>query len=163
VPEIDALAPLLAAAERHDVIGLVVAALLKQGSDGLPPDLHEGLAIYRDGMRIEARRAENQLAALLALISRRGIPILPFKGPLLAHSAYPDPTLRPCLDLDVLVHPDDVEPMLACLSEAGYLHQAGLGKHGVAALRFYAGEYILYRPDELPVEPHWHPTPWTMA
>jgi hypothetical protein len=163
VPEIDALAPLLAAAERHDVTGLVVAALLKQESAGLPPDLHEGLAIYRDGMRIEARRAENQLAELLGRLAERGLPAMPFKGPVLAHRAYSDPTLRAYLDLDLMVHPDDVVHVVACLVEAGYVHQRGLGRDGVALLRRYAGEYIMYPADGLPVEPHWHPAPFTMA
>jgi len=157
------LAPLLTSAEQHDVTGLVAAALQAGWADLLPEDLREGLAIYREGMRLEAVRAEMQLAELLHLFAARGLPVMPFKGPLLAHSAYADATLRPCLDLDLMVHPDDVAHVLACLIAAGFEHQDGLGRDGVAALRRYAGEYILFRPDSLPVEPHWRPAPWTMA
>jgi hypothetical protein len=163
VPEIGALAPLLAAAEQHDVTGQAVAALLAQGSDRLPPDLREGLVLYREGMRLEARRADAQLAELLALLASRGLPAMPFKGPLLAHAGYPDPTLRSCTDLDVMVHPDDVDHVLACLREAGFVHQRGLGDDGIAWTRRYGSEYILYRPDGLPVEPHWRPAPRNFA
>ena len=157
------LASLLAAAEAHDVAGLLAAALLANPPDALPGDIREGLAIYREGMRLEAARAEAQLAGLLHLLAARGLPAMPFKGPLLAHSAYPEPALRPYLDLDLLVHPDDVGHVLACLIEAGFAHQDGLGADGVAALRRYAGEYLMSRPNAFPVEPHWYPAPWTMA
>ena len=53
--------------------------------------------------------------------------------------------------------------MLRRPTDAGFVHQNGLGRDGVAALRRYAGEYILFRNDAMPVEPHWHPSPWTMA
>jgi hypothetical protein len=62
-----------------------------------------------------------------------------------------------------MVHPHDVPHVVACLVEAGFQHQEGLGADGVVALRRYAGEYILFRPKSLPVEPHWYPAPWTMA
>jgi Uncharacterised nucleotidyltransferase len=157
------LEPLFDAAERHDVMGLLAAALEERCADQLPEDVREGLAIYREGMRLDAVRAENQLASLLRSFAARGLPIMPFKGPLLAHSAYADPALRPFLDLDLMVHPDDVSHVLGCLIEAGFVHQGELGRDGVAALRRYAGEYILFRDASLPVEPHWRPAPWTMA
>jgi hypothetical protein len=154
---------LLYAAEQHDVAGLLAAALEAGRAGALPPDIREGLAIYREGMGLEARRAEAQLAELLHLFAARGLPAMPFKGPLLAHTAYGDATLRPCLDLDLMVHPDDLPHVLDCLLCAGFRHQDGLGTDGVAALRRYAGEYILFRDGSLPVEPHWRPAPWTMA
>jgi len=125
--------------------------------------MDEGLEIYRDIARAQAQRADTQLAEMLQLLASRGLPAMPFKGPLLAHAAYPDPSLRPCLDLDLMVHPDDVRHVVRCLQEAGFVHQAGLDHGGVAALRRYAGEYIMFRQDSLPVEPHWRPAPWTMA
>ena len=162
-PALPPLDCLFAAAEQHDVAGLVAATLLANCRGELPDEVCEGLAIYREGMRLDALRAEAQLAALLHLLAERGLPAMPFKGPLLARNAYADPTLRPCLDLDLMVHPDDVPHVLACLVDAGFRHQEGLGPDGVEALRQYAGEYILFRPNSLPVEPHWGPAPWTMA
>jgi hypothetical protein len=160
LPPLDCL---FAAAEQHDVAGLLAATLLGNWRGELPDEVCEGLAIYREGLRLDALRAEAQLAELLHLLAERGLPALPFKGPLLARNAYAEPTLRPCLDLDLMVHPDDVPHVLACLLEAGFRHQDGLGADGIMELRRYAGEYILFRPKSLPVEPHWHPAPWTMA
>jgi putative nucleotidyltransferase-like protein len=155
------IAPLLEAAEQHDVAGLVVATLVRQYANQLPEDLRQGLPIFREGMRIEAAQADAELTELLAMLAARGLPTMPFKGPLLAHTAYADPTLRLGLDLDLMVHPDDVTHVLVALHDAGYVH--GLGQDDIEALRRYAGEYILYRPGALPVEPHWHPAPRTLA
>ena len=157
------LESLFDAAEQHDVTGLLTATLAAEFDATLPDDVREGLAIHREGLRLEAARAETQLAELLHLLAARGLPAMPFKGPVLAHTAYTDPTLRPCLDLDLMVHPDDLGQVLARLTAAGFVHQDGLGRDGIAALRRYAGQYILFRDNSLPVEPHWHPAPRTMA
>ena len=157
------LGPLLVAAERHDVAGFVARTLLTHFSDQLSEDLREGLPLYLEAMRLEAVRSEGQLAELLALFAERGLPVMPIKGPLVAQSCYPDATLRPCLDLDLMVHPDDVRHIVGVLIEAGFTHQAGLGPEEIVALRRYAGELILFRPNSLPVEPHWSPAPRTMA
>ena len=141
----------------------LVAACLPHLAGRLSDEEQEGLAIFREGARLDAACAESQLAELLHLLAGNGLPAMPFKGPLLARTAYADPTLRPALDLDLMVHPDDVRHVLRCLERAGFAHQHGLGPDGVAALRRYAGEYILFSPGRLPVEPHWRPAPHTMA
>jgi len=157
------LGSLLVAAECHDTAGFVAKTLLSHYAEQLSDDLLEGLPLYLEGVRIDAGRAETQLAELLSLLAGRGLPVMPIKGPLLARSCYPDATLRPCLDLDLMVHSDDVGHVVGALIEAGFAHQIGLGADEIAALRRYAGEYILFRPNSLPVEPHWSPAPWTMA
>ena len=62
-----------------------------------------------------------------------------------------------------MVRAADVAAVVACLEQAGFTHERHLDAHGLAALRHYAGEYIMFRTGSLPVEPHWRPTPWTMA
>lgn len=161
--ELPPVGPLLELAEQHDVSGLAVAVLLDHWADQLPDDLREGLQLYREGLGLDAKRAGEQLAEILRLLAARGLPAMPFKGPLLAQSAYRDPSLRSFLDLDFLVHGNDVEHVLACLREAGFVHQRGLGREGVEWVRRYGGDYTLYRPGGLPVEPHWHPMLHNMA
>jgi hypothetical protein len=160
IPNLDLL---FTAAQQHDVAGLLAAALLTGSPGELGEDVSEGLAICRDDTQLQARRGEKQLAEVLQRLADRGLAAMPFKGPLLAHTAYSDPGLRSALDLDIIVHPDDVSHVVLCLIDAGFRHQADLEPDGVAALRRYAGEYIMFRPNSLPVEPHWRPAPRTMA
>ena len=150
-------------AQAHEMAGMFALAGLEGRAGPLEVHWDQGLTLYLERARIEARDAETQLAALLALFAQKHVATIPFKGPVLARSAYPDAGARACRDLDVLVRPEDVDAILACLVEAGFVHQDGLDARGIAALRRYGGEYILFRAGGLPVEPHWHPAPHTLA
>jgi hypothetical protein len=154
---------LFLAAIQHDVVGPLVAALLAGKAGEISDEMREGFDIWREGARFTADDAEAQLATLLDVLAARGLPCMPFKGPLLACEAFGDTASRACDDLDVLVHPDDVDAAIRCLTAAGYSHQYGLDAGGIAALRGYAGEYILFPDIGMPVEPHWMPAPYTMA
>lgn len=48
------------------------------------------------------------------------IPHIWLKGAALAHLVYPDPVLRPMVDLDVLVQPAHLEQAITCVSAIGY-------------------------------------------
>ncbi len=162
----DALPPLedlFSTAIEHDVVAPLVVALLAGKAGDLAEEVREGLDIWREGARFAADDANAQLTALLGLLAGRGIPCMPFKGPLLASEAFGDTAARSSVDLDVLVHPDDVDAVLACLVEAGYRHQYDYDIGSIAALRRYAGQYILFPDIGVPVEPHWLPAPRTMA
>jgi hypothetical protein len=153
---------LLAGAVEHGVLGLLVDGLQSGVAGPLGADVDEALAICLEGLAINARRAHAQLAEILHLLASRGLEAMPFKGPVLA-LAYADPALRPCRDLDLMVRAADVPGVVACLQEAGFTHERHLDGQGLVALRRYAGEYIMFRAGDLPVEPHWLPAPWTMA
>jgi hypothetical protein len=161
--ELPPLEALFDAALHHDVMGLVANALLSGRGGALSEETREGLAIYLEGVRIDVLRAEVQLAGLLRRFDRSGLAVMPFKGPLLAHSAYADRGLRASRDLDLMVRLEDIDAAVGCLEAAGFTHEPGLDRDGLAALRRYAGEYIMFRRDSLPVEPHWFPAPRTMA
>ena len=159
-PPLDAL---FEAAQRQDVMGLVATSLLAGRGGALTADEREGLAIYLEGVQLDVLHAEAQLVEVLEQFAESELPVMPFKGPLLAHSAYGGGGYRASRDLDLMVRPEDVAAAVACLEAAGFEHEPGLGRDGLAALRGYAGEYIMFRRDSLPVEPHWLPAPRTMA
>jgi hypothetical protein len=78
-------------------------------------------------LEAEARRitlanldAVAELIRVLDLLGAAGITGLPFKGPVLARTAYGDVGSRRFLDLDVLVDPDTVPAALEVLGAAGY-------------------------------------------
>ncbi|MEO8936730.1 MAG: nucleotidyltransferase family protein [Burkholderiaceae bacterium] len=157
------LETLCAAASEHEVVGLFAASLLAGHGGPLTDDWHEGMGLYLEGARLEAAAVEAQLVRVLGLFAKADIAVMPFKGPLLAQSIHADRGFRSCRDLDVMIRTDEVAAALDCLTDAGYVHQSGLDATGIAALRRYAGEYILFRNGALPVEPHWQPAPTTMA
>ncbi len=50
-----------------------------------------------------------------------GAKLLPLKGALLAFAAYPDPGMRPMSDIDLAVHPEEVDPLVAQLQRSGFV------------------------------------------
>lgn len=128
---------------------------------GLPAEIDEGLALYLEGEAITARARVEQYVRLLTHLADAKIPTIPFKGPLLAQELYGDVALRSSYDLDILVRDSDVPRVLTVLAALGYHH--GGGAQELAAVRRYGGQYILFHPDGVPVEPHWLIAPTTLA
>ena len=96
---------------------------------GGPPKV---LAAWRRLYQVHARRnlrLTGELLKALALLESHGVAALPFKGPVLAQTAYGDPTLRQFGDLDILVSRADMEKVRELLVAGGYrLHHALTGK-----------------------------------
>jgi hypothetical protein len=61
-----------------------------------------------------------ELHKILDLYDREGIPVIPFKGPVLAAQLYEDPALREFNDLDLLVPRDMAFKALRLLEGLGY-------------------------------------------
>jgi hypothetical protein len=73
-----------------------------------------------------------ELRRLLQRFEERHIPAIPFKGPVLAASAYGNLTLRRFGDLDILVHERDGDAARRLLAELGYVlnyHSPGQEYH----------------------------------
>jgi hypothetical protein len=62
----------------------------------------------------------NSLLSILNNLGERGIPALPYKGPVLSEAIYSDFSLRQSRDLDILVRPDDFHDAEAILLERGF-------------------------------------------
>ena len=76
-------------------------------------------ASYRKNVMMMLQRTAD-LRRLDAALSAAGLPYLVLKGPILAHTVYPEPAMRTMLDLDLLLHDADVERAMAALAEIGY-------------------------------------------
>lgn len=63
---------------------------------------------------------ESELQRVLSAFNAAAIPFMLFKGPALAHTVYPNPHIRTYHDLDILIHPADVERMGTLLTHMGY-------------------------------------------
>ncbi len=64
------------------------------------------------------------VGALSAVFRRSGIDVLFLKGIVLAHTTYPDPSLRPSSDIDVWVRPERFDDALTELLNDGFQYPA---------------------------------------
>jgi hypothetical protein len=80
------------------------------------------------GAMLEMHRAEmlqnllleSELQRVLRAFNEAAIPLMLFKGPVLAYTAYPNPRMRTYHDLDILIHPADVARARDLLAQMGY-------------------------------------------
>ncbi|HEX3435993.1 MAG TPA: nucleotidyltransferase family protein, partial [Pseudacidobacterium sp.] len=108
-------------AKLHSVEPVVARVLLQHGSDLAPQEV---LQRCRD--RLVRVTAKNLLwleewRRLMQTFQKAGVPVLSFKGPALALTAYHNLSLREFHDLDFLVHPRDVAQGRDALLGAGYV------------------------------------------
>jgi hypothetical protein len=111
-------------AEHHGVLPLAASNLIKYCSldsgRGLPLEIERSL---RSAYETNLRRGlwfSAELSRILQHFERRGVSVVPYKGPVLAQSLYGDVGLRSFSDLDFLISPRDFERAKQALAEIGY-------------------------------------------
>lgn len=105
---------------RHGVLPLLYTRLDRMARDVAP---QEELARLRGLFLANSRRnllMTAELLKLLRLFNTRGIPVIPFKGPVLAVQAYGGPALRQFVDLDLLVRREEIKEVEELLMAHGY-------------------------------------------
>lgn len=109
--------PLLARlAEKIDLGGPIATQLRDCAREAVMHTLAQGRAISR----------------VVALLHERGFRPIALKGLALAHRDYPDPSLRPLRDIDLLVPRDEVEEaQKLLLSQPRFTYLAAAGRYGV--------------------------------
>lgn len=141
---------LLDGALRHGLLERLKVAL-PSGGDGLPQGFEARLHREVAGLRIRAALLSAALDEALRALSRRGIPVVPLKGPVLAERLYVDPALRPSTDLDLLVDGADFDRAAAALEELGY----SLDRSWTAAYQRRHHHHVsLHRPGGPAIELH---------
>jgi hypothetical protein len=106
-------------AEHHGVLALVASNLAQHAVD-LPAEIAQSLrSAYAENLRRNMWFA-GELTRILEHFEERKVRAIPYKGPVLAQSAYGDLGLRSFSDLDLLISPRDFERAKSALSEIGY-------------------------------------------
>lgn len=106
-------------AEYHGVLALAAHNLIEHAR-GLPPEIERSLrAAYETNMR-RSLWFTAELARIMVQIERMRLHAVPYKGPLLAQSAYHDVALRNFSDLDLLISGADFARAKEALAELGY-------------------------------------------
>lgn len=113
----------LAAAEHHGILALVARNLVVHGN-GLPAGFPADVALsLRSAYATNLRRSlwfAAELTRIVLHFARRGVRVVPYKGPVLAQAAYGDLGLRSFSDLDLLISAADFARAVGALAEVGY-------------------------------------------
>ena len=143
----------------HRVTPLLFRSLTLACPDQVPKgylDALRGYYLQNTGSNL-ARTA--RLLELLALFNDHQIIAIPFKGPVLAESAYGDLSLRQFSDLDILIHRDHAFDAYQLLLSKGYQPEVRLDAAQIR--KFMQTEYglALFRKERhMTVELHWEIT-----
>ncbi len=115
--------PRLVELARREGVAALVADL-----EGCPDALRVALAAEAKSTVFQAMRLDQLTREVGGLLV--DVEAVAVKGPVVAHRAWPDPSLRPAVDLDVLVAERDLEEARDALRLAGFEDRPDLGDHG---------------------------------
>jgi len=119
---------LLAALSRHRVATLAYTTLSHEDRlNRCPPNFQEALRNTHYVRSLGLVAKFDQLKRVVDHLQARGVDFLVLKGPVVAHTVYPDPYLRDFSDLDLLVREGDTDAVHAVLLELGYAVEGGVG------------------------------------
>jgi hypothetical protein len=94
----------------------------------------------KDRLRREAMHQLHQdsvFTELAGLFNQNDIPFIPIKGLTLRHQVYSNPSLRPMLDLDLLIKPEDTEKITTLIKKLGARQGAGLHSEYLNSLQHH--------------------------
>jgi hypothetical protein len=126
-----------------------------RGQDLLPPLVEESLRLVYYHHAGRNLRLFHKLEDVVSHLTAGGVPVTLLKGAALAQTVYRNASVRPMVDLDLLVRQQDVPTALRVLSALGY--EPAHAEHRAGYLFAYKNEMMLVKPGEVkaPIEIHW--------
>lgn len=113
-------------AAKNAVTPLVSWNLLRHFNHLLPEEIKTAMdEVFQEHTR-HNMFLTGKLIEVIRLFNSNDIPILPFKGPMLAAQAYGNLALRRFVDLDILLPPKHLEAGIELLKAKGYAPTSGL-------------------------------------
>lgn len=150
---------LVAASERHRVTTVLASELNRLD---LPPSAAAAISARTQQERATVGVLAAELGVAVDHLHATGVRCLVFKGLPLATQAYGDAAARGTGDLDLLVHPSDLERAYRGLLAAGWSSMSGLPTPGPSwswrHLKRTGNEVSLISQSSM-VDLHWHLTP----
>ena len=147
-------------ARRHEVLPLFYWQLKNVCPELVPPDV---LVQLRSNFNANAKRNLALTAKLLKLIKlfqQLGIPIIPFKGSVLAISVYKNLGLREFIDLDILVPEQFVLESSKLLKLQGYKPQFNISDDQISNYAKVNNEQAFWHEEQqVAVDLHWELLP----
>ena len=105
-------------AGQHRVLPAVSMAL--RNRTDFPASIRSAIGARFVSHERRVLRFSAELVGILHQFDSHGIPVIPYKGPILSQLLYGDPAMRDFGDLDLLVLPQDVPRARAALLELGF-------------------------------------------
>jgi len=156
---------LIEAAEYHGVLPIVCQRVLQSPLPRtMAPEVLDQLRRRFHADLVRSVPLIGKVGRVVEAFDREGLPIIPYKGPVLAQQLWGDPTLRVCDDLDFLVEKRSVEQAGVLLDRLGYRRVSPIARHLQAALlRNASEEQFQHRETGLLLELQWSPAPRVLA
>jgi len=156
---------LIEEAEYHGVLPVVCQRVLQSSfARTLAPELRDRLRRRFQADLVRSLPLIGEVGRVVGEFERAGVPIIPYKGPVLAEQLWGDPALRVCDDLDFLVEKRSVEEAGVLLDRLGYRRVAPIAPHlRPALLRNASEEQFQHRETGLLLELQWSPAPRVFA
>jgi hypothetical protein len=106
----------------HGIIPLLCWYISKTGSDNsVPTEIKENLRQIYHQNSLNNLRIDSALAEIIHAFDNANLEALVFKGPAFSHHLYPDPSLRPIADIDILVRSAQYDSCRQVLIELGFV------------------------------------------
>ena len=146
---------LLALAEQHCVRPLLLQSLKAVCWDAVPPSVRLELEGFCKSNAQKNLLLAAELLRLLGRFNENEVPVVAFKGPILAEAVYGDLSLREFCDLDLLIRLQDLTKAEDILLACGYTAQFPDRDYRTAFLSYH-GQYAFRRgQSDLWVDLHW--------
>ena len=110
---------------RHHGVAPLAQRHLNRFQENVPAFVLAELGSYARSNAVHNLMLSNALLGILGELTRIGVEAVPYKGPVLASSAYGDVSLRSFKDLDVIVRPEDFGNAVTSLEAFGYRATGG--------------------------------------
>lgn len=155
---------LLESASRHKVIAILYRSLESMSFENLPKDALIDLQTrFRDNT-LHNFSMTSELARLLDLFEDNSIPIIPFKGPVLSSQLYGEIALRQSVDLDLVIHREDLFRAVDIIKQQGYDAIQQMGKIQQESFLRTEHHISFYNKDKnIIIEVHWRISPEMFA
>lgn len=144
----------IALAEGHRVSPMVYLSLAAAECDLSPAVLQQLRSNYERNGTQSLCNAE-ELVAILQAFSQEKIPAIPFKGIVLAASAYGSLLARHGGDLDILIRWDDIAKASKLLCDRGYELVTPIRADGLPIAHVYEYRFCRQKTDGMVVELRW--------
>jgi hypothetical protein len=105
---------------QHKVTPLVFNSLKKIDTQAIPPKILDKFSSFFKAITIENLSLASELLKILEIFKLEKIPVIPFKGVVLAASAYGDLALRHFGDLDMLIEENNISKAIEIFNKLGY-------------------------------------------
>jgi hypothetical protein len=147
---------LIQASLRHGLLPLLYKTLEATCSEEVPSDIFDRLRDYFRSNTLQNLAMAGELLNLMHLFKTNGIPAIPYRGPALAVLVYGDISYRQFVDLDIMVHKQDVLRAKELLISQGYQSEFHLTETVELAYLHSNCEYNFYSSSKgIQIEIHW--------